>query len=410
VSDADELNSSPRSTVFLSYASADREAARVLKDAVAGFGLEVWYDESELGGGEAWDQKIRKQIRECDYFMPLISAQTEARHEGYFRREWRLAVERTLDMADDHAFLLPVVIDDTSQSGARVPEKFFTIQWLRVPGGRPTPALEALCRRLVSGEAAPSPPVPTSAARPSRQLSQAVASTPYPDFPTEQPGQRKRFWIHVIGWALRSGWIFFNRLPRWLRVIAYVWLSIALLSKGCSYRDHESRRAAPADAEKLKAISDKYHGSLDNGDIAKLATQIARIASDEGGETPQDKSPVLAFPFTAPAGDAAGAKLADSAFALVYGKIAISHHGKVGLNKKTVPCGDLQAALESGRSMHSLYILCGVVGDAGAGQALTVKIASVADSSVTWSKSFPVKGADPTQIAAEVDAQVPALD
>jgi len=142
--DAEALNSNRPLTVFLSYASADREAARALRDALPAFGLEVWYDETELGGGEQWDQKIRKQIRECDFFMPLISAQTEARLEGYFRREWRLAVERTLDMADDHPFLLPIVIDDTGQSGARVPEKFFTIQWLRVPAGRPTPALEAL--------------------------------------------------------------------------------------------------------------------------------------------------------------------------------------------------------------------------------------------------------------------------
>ena len=86
--ESNERHSHP--TVFLSYASADREAARVLRDALPTFGLEVWYDESDLGGGEIWDQKIRKQIRECDYFMPLISAQTEARHEGYFRREWRL--------------------------------------------------------------------------------------------------------------------------------------------------------------------------------------------------------------------------------------------------------------------------------------------------------------------------------
>jgi hypothetical protein len=410
VSDAEELNSSPRPTVFLSYASEDREAARVLKGAVTSFGLEVWYDESELGGGEAWDQKIRKQIRECSYFMPVISAQTEARHEGYFRREWRLAVERTLDMADDHAFLLPVVIDNTAQGGARVPEKFFTIQWLRLPGGQPTPALEALCRRLVSGDpkSAGAPAAP-QLLRSSREISRAAAARPYPEFPKEQPGQRTRFVFHVIGWALRSGWIFFNRLPRWLRIIAYVWLSVALMSKGCSYRDHESRQALPPDAEKLRAISNAYHGSLDKGDIAKLATQIARIASDEGGETPQDQSPVLAIPFTAPAGDARAAKLADSAFALVYGKISISHHGRVGLNKESVPCSDLKAALDRGRSKHSLYILCGTVGDAGPAQALTVKIASVADGAATWSKSYPVAAADPTQIAADVDAQMSAL-
>jgi hypothetical protein len=112
------MNATAAPTVFLSYASSDREAARVLRDALPNFGLEVWYDESELGGGDVWDQKIRKQIRECDYFMPIISAQTEARHEGYFRREWRLAVERTLDMADDHAFR-PRASPDRPQSVRR---------------------------------------------------------------------------------------------------------------------------------------------------------------------------------------------------------------------------------------------------------------------------------------------------
>ena len=143
-----------RPSVFLSYASEDREAARRLRDVLPNYGLDVWYDESELGGGEAWDQKIRRQIRECDYFMALVSAQTEARREGYFRREWRLAVERTLDMADDHLFLLPIVIDETEQATAKVPEKFLMVQWLKVPRGEPTRALETLCRRIANGNPA----------------------------------------------------------------------------------------------------------------------------------------------------------------------------------------------------------------------------------------------------------------
>src|SRR5580658_7854082 len=162
----------PAPTVFLSYASEDRQAARLIGDVLPGYGLEVWYDESELGGGDAWDQKIRRQIRECDYFMPLISANTEARHEGYFRREWRLAVERTLDMADDHLFLLPVVIDGTDETRARVPEKFLAVQWLRLPGGQATPALEALCRRIVSGGA----PEPQAAKQPPARPIVAPAS------------------------------------------------------------------------------------------------------------------------------------------------------------------------------------------------------------------------------------------
>ena len=70
---------SPRHSVFLSYASADRVAARALRDSLAAAGLDVWLDEEELAGGEAWDAKIRQQIRTCTYFMPIISATTEAR-------------------------------------------------------------------------------------------------------------------------------------------------------------------------------------------------------------------------------------------------------------------------------------------------------------------------------------------
>ena len=65
---------SPAPSIFISYASEDRAAARVLRDALQAAGLDVWYDENELGGGDAWDLKIRRQIRDCEYFMPVISA------------------------------------------------------------------------------------------------------------------------------------------------------------------------------------------------------------------------------------------------------------------------------------------------------------------------------------------------
>lgn len=399
-------------TVFLSYASADREAARLIKDALPTLGLEVWYDESDLGGGEIWDQKIRKQIRECDFFMPLISAQTEARHEGYFRREWRLAVERTLDMADDHAFLLPVVIDDTGQTGARVPEKFMSIQWVRVPGGQPNAALQALCRRLVTGDPAAEPRAPIAGSRSAARSLRRSAAVPvtYPEFPPEDPKSKVRYGFNVLGWALRSAWIFFNQLPRWVRALVYVWLCISLISKGCSSDDHRSSKISKSDADQLHAISEKYHGNFDKKDISQLAAQIARITSDDASETPAERSPLLAMPFTAPAGNAEAAKIADSTFALVYGKIAIAHRGRVGLSPESVPCDDAKSAVERGRSNHSAYVLCGAIGTEAAAQVLSVKIAKVSDGTVSWSKSFPVAGADPAKIAEEVNSHVPTLD
>ena len=96
--------------VFLSYASQDAEAARRIADALRAAGVEVWFDQSELVGGDQWDAKIRKQIKECALFVPLITLNTNARAEGYFRREWKQAVERTHDMADD----VPVLGSTTS--------------------------------------------------------------------------------------------------------------------------------------------------------------------------------------------------------------------------------------------------------------------------------------------------------
>jgi hypothetical protein len=110
--------------VFVSYASEDGEAASRIANTLRAAGVEVWFDQSELRGGDAWDRQIRKQIRECALFVPIISAQSEARIEGYFRREWRLAVERTQDMADGTPFLVPVNIDNTHDASARVPDQF----------------------------------------------------------------------------------------------------------------------------------------------------------------------------------------------------------------------------------------------------------------------------------------------
>lgn len=109
--------------IFLSYASQDAEAAQRICEALRAAGLEVWFDQSELRGGDAWDASIRRQIKECALFVPVISANTQSRDEGYFRLEWKLAVDRSQLMADSRTLLLPVVIDTTLDADALVPEK-----------------------------------------------------------------------------------------------------------------------------------------------------------------------------------------------------------------------------------------------------------------------------------------------
>ena len=88
------MSESAYNAVFLSYASQDAEAVLRIAEVLRAKGVEVWFDKNELVGGDAWDAKIRGQIAACALFVPIISSNTQARLEGYFRIEWKLAAQR----------------------------------------------------------------------------------------------------------------------------------------------------------------------------------------------------------------------------------------------------------------------------------------------------------------------------
>jgi TolB-like protein/Flp pilus assembly protein TadD len=151
----------PHRAVFLSYAREDSAGAQRIADALRSQGVEAWFDQSELRGGDVWDKAIRRQIKECALFMPIISARTQARGEGYFRLEWKLAVERTHLMAEGVPFLTPVVVDETPESAAVVPAEFLRVQWVRLPGSLPTPQFVDQVKRMLGSPGQP----PASAPR-----------------------------------------------------------------------------------------------------------------------------------------------------------------------------------------------------------------------------------------------------
>ena len=156
--------------VFLSYASEDAGAAARIAEALKSAGIEVWVDRSELRGGDAWDQEIRAQIHDCALFIPIVSANTRSRPEGYFRFEWDLADQRTHRIARDRAFIVPVCPDNTPDSAGDVPDSFKRVQWTRLPQGEtPSSFVQRVARLLADAhEDAPAtqplvdPPTPKS--------------------------------------------------------------------------------------------------------------------------------------------------------------------------------------------------------------------------------------------------------
>lgn len=381
-------------TVFISYASADRAAARVLRDCLAEAGLEVWFDEEELGGGEAWDAKIRNQIRTCTYFMPVISATTETRREGYFRREWRFAVERTLDIADDVMFLLPVVIDDTRDAGARVPEKFFTVQWLRVPGGQPTPALRDLARKLATGEAVAAPLTPLAAPTEEgpRKSRRHAEPPPFPKFP-EYPehGNQRRFLYELVVWfglLLRSLWL---HLPRWIRVIAAAVIVFNLISWVFRHREAVVDTPPKQKSQLLNEVSSA---------VTAAGTKVANEAPDKAAsvienlvgvaaEAIQSGRPVTIIPFDG--GTKAENQAADEIFEEVCDLLQKDGKPQWGLNPLPLKSPDDAAeAIGRGQRMKSRFVLTAHAGVAAPGlpAGFTVRLCDVGHGEMVWKETF----------------------
>ncbi len=125
----------PDNAVFVSYAREDLAAVQQIKAGLEAAGITVWFDMDRLEVGDDYDRKIQRNIARCSYFIPVVSANTQRRLEGYFRREWSYAIDRVRNMADGALFILPVTIDATPAASALVPDKFKALHFSQLPGG-----------------------------------------------------------------------------------------------------------------------------------------------------------------------------------------------------------------------------------------------------------------------------------
>jgi TolB-like protein len=231
----------PSQAVFLSYASQDTDAAQRICAALRAFGIEVWFDQSELRGGDAWDQKIRQQIRDCALFVPIVSANTAARSEGYFRLEWLLADQRTQMIARNKTFIVPVCVDTTPDSGADVPDSFQRVQWTRLPAGETG---TAFCERIATLVGVPAGVTP-------------AAQAAGPSSPSAAPARR-------------------NAAPRWRRpaiVVAVAASVLAALIAWQPWRVFTGTRSAPAAAAPAASDAEKSVAVLPFADMSEKHDQ-----------------------------------------------------------------------------------------------------------------------------------------
>ncbi len=407
-----------RPSVFISYSSEDRTAVRALREALTEGGLEVWHDENELGGGDAWDQKIRRQIRECHYFLPVISASTERRSEGYFRREWRLAVERNLDMADDVLFIVPVVIDDTREGNARVPERFLAVQWQRIPGGLSGPALQVLARRLLTGQTAPTsraslPPVSGRAAQsdptPARSDQGPPPMPPFPSQPTD--GHKLRYFAEIVWWAIHAVGILIRRLPRWGKVLLILWLLFGVIFR-CSNSEENPAKKARDEAqmqhtekavrESLKELGVKNGTEVTLADLAKVGEKfVDKMQDDEDDGRPM----VIGVGSFAKSDVPAESQWLANVHDTLFGQLAVAEAGLVRPFEDTA--GATDAALAATTAKAGLGpIVVAHLERPPEGAVLVVQLLARKKGTSLWTGHFPLAGADGAAVAREISQAV----
>jgi len=142
-----------KDAIFISYSRTDLPAARRLFAGLKEIGADaVWFDNYELAAGDNWERKIRDAIKDCYLFMPLISASTEARHEGFFREEWDVATKRVSRIMGEK-FIIPVVVDKDYNGDADrfrlVPDCFREVHFGHAPEGGWSDALRREIIELV---------------------------------------------------------------------------------------------------------------------------------------------------------------------------------------------------------------------------------------------------------------------
>ncbi len=99
-------------TVFISYATEDYDTAKKLYDDLKQHGIVPWLDRENLLAGQNWRNEIPRVIRECDYFLLLISQHSVSRR-GYIQKEQKIALDILDESSLDDIFIIPARLDQT---------------------------------------------------------------------------------------------------------------------------------------------------------------------------------------------------------------------------------------------------------------------------------------------------------
>jgi CheY-like chemotaxis protein len=97
--------------VFLSHSSGDKERVRALYQRLSSDGVQCWFDEENLLGGQDWDYEISRAIQESKIFLACLSNHS-VNKAGYVQAELKKALDVADKQPEGAVFILPVRLED----------------------------------------------------------------------------------------------------------------------------------------------------------------------------------------------------------------------------------------------------------------------------------------------------------
>ena len=111
--------------VFISYAREDKATAQRLYDDLKKNGVDPWLDDENLLPGQHWELEIGKAIKNCDYFLALLSSQSVSK-QGYVQKELKTALDILGECPKSRIFLIPARLDDCES----IDEELKDLHWV----------------------------------------------------------------------------------------------------------------------------------------------------------------------------------------------------------------------------------------------------------------------------------------
>lgn len=119
-----DTHSSPLLRVFLCHASVDKPSVCNLYNRLLVCGIEPWFDEEKLVGGQDWELEIRRAVR-ASHIVIVCLSQASVYKAGFVQKEIRYALDVADEQPEGNIFLIPLRLEL-----CEVPDRLRRWQWI----------------------------------------------------------------------------------------------------------------------------------------------------------------------------------------------------------------------------------------------------------------------------------------